>query len=361
VDYFQAIMRLRKDSIIYPLYLLSGPEDYLKEEFLQELLKYLEQRGKSFFLERLDGRQVNLSELMSGVKQSTLFSGGRLLWVSNPPYLSSSKKKENTAGEEESPATRRSGKEHAGEEELLAFLQGEITDSVIIFSVHDVDRRKKLVKAIEEAGMLIDFSSLKGAFLKKWIKEQFSKEKKKVEEEALNELVERLGENLHLLKREIEKIVTYMAGERIVTRALVQYLVPESRQGNIFNLVESIGQKNIKGAFFHLHKLRRQNEHPLVILAMVARQFRLLYQFLVLQEKGLSQREIIAFLKVQPFVARELASQVERYNRHTLASVIAHLKETDLNIKTGRLEANDALEQLVLHLTARGNEAFPQA
>jgi DNA polymerase-3 subunit delta len=346
-------MQLEKGRI-YPLYLLSGPEDYLKEEFLQKLLNYLEQRGKPFFLERIDGLQQSLPELMFNVKQSTLFSGGRLLLVSNPPYFSASKKKAAAAGEEkQSPAARHPGNEHAGEEKLLAFLKGKITDSIIIFSVQDVDKRKKLVKIIAEKELLVEFTSLKGVVLKKWIRDEFSLVKKQVEEEALHELVERVGENLYLLKREMEKITTYMAGERIVSRALVQYLVPESRQGNIFSLVEAIGQKNVKEALFHLHKMRRQNEPPLVMLAMIARQFRLLYQFLTLQEKGLPQREITASLKVQPFVARELAKQVESYNRHTLASIIVQLKETDLNIKTGRYEASDALEQLILRLTAR--------
>ena len=353
MNYYQAIMRLEKDGIVHPVYLLSGPEDYLREEFLQEILKYLSKKGKLFTLERLDGRQTNLAELMSDVKQTTLFSGGRLIWVSDPPYFSASKKKENAARKNEGPpALRRSEKKQTGEKELLAFLQGE-SDPIIVFSVHDVDRRKKLIKAIKEAGMLINFAPLRGASLKKWLREQFLREKKKVEEDALNELVERLGENLFLLKREVEKITTYMAGEKVVTHSLVRHMVPESSQGNIFNLVEAIGQKDTEEAFFHLHKILRQNEHPLVIMAMISRQFRLLYQFLILEEKGLSRRELPTFLKVQPFVAKKLAIQARRYSRHTIAAIIAHLQETDLKIKTGRLEASEALEQLILNLTAR--------
>ena len=49
MDYFQAVMQLRKGGIIHPLYLFSGLEEYLKEEFLQELLKHLKEKGKVFF------------------------------------------------------------------------------------------------------------------------------------------------------------------------------------------------------------------------------------------------------------------------------------------------------------------------
>jgi len=356
VDYYQAVVQLRKGGMIHPLYIFSGPEEYLKEEFLQELLKQLKEKGKVFFLERLDGRQVNLAELMSEIKQTTLFSGGRLLWISNPPYFIAAQKKGNASGEKEKvPASRQRTNGQPGEKELLDFLQQKVSDTIIIFSVLNVDRRKKIVKLFEEAGTLIDFSPLKGMLLKRWLREQFLKEKKKIEEEAIDELVERLGEDLYLQKREIEKIITYMGNEEAVTRALVRHLVPESRQGNIFKLVEYLGQKNLKGSFEHLHKLYRQNEHPLVILSMVARQFRLLYQFLILQEKGLSQREIAPFLKVQPFVARGLAIQAKKYDRHTIAGIIAHLKKMDMDIKTGRSEAADALEQCILTLTAGGS------
>ena len=142
-----------------------------------------------------------------------------------------------------------------------------------------------------------------------------------------------------------------MAEKKVVTPELVRYMVPESSEGNIFNLVEAIGQKNTEEALFHLHKMLRQNEPPLIIMAMISRQFRLLYQFLTLQEKGLTQREMPAILKVQPFVVKKLAGQAGRYNVHAIVTAIAYLQEIDLQVKTGRLEASEALEQLILNIT----------
>lgn len=353
MDYFQAINQLKKGGIVHPLYLLSGPADYLKEEFVQEILEYLqEQKKQAFFKERLDGRQISLLELMLDARQATLFPGGRLLWVADPPYFSAARKKESTAAkkEEGTSAKRRATNKTPGETELLSYLQGK-SDPVIVFSTPEVDRRKKMVKAIEKAGMLIEFPSLKGAVLRKWLKERFSQEKKQVAEDALNELVERLGENLELLKGAVDKIATYMGGDKVVTGKLVQHLVPESSQGNIFNLVEAVGQKATGEALSHFYKLLQQNEHPLVIMAMINRQFRLLYQLLALQEKGLPRREIMAFLKVQPFVLNKLENQARGYSIPAIAGIMAHLQQTDWKIKTGRLEANEALEQLILELT----------
>jgi len=350
MEYQQAIFKLRKGGPLHPFYLLSGPEDYLKEEFVQELLTLLEERGKRFVLERLDGRQINLAELMAEIKQVTLFPGGRLLWISDPLYLSAAPKKVLEAVEKK--GARRKEKEIPGENELFSFLQEKIGDTVIIFSLLEVDKRKKLVKAAEEKGMHIIFNPLKGARLKNWIKDKFSREGRQIEEQALEELLERLGENLYLLKNEIEKIVTYLAEETVVTLDTVRRLVPESSRGNIFNLVKSVGLKNTEEAFSHLHKLYLQNEPPLVILAMLSRQFRLLFQFLALQEKGMTPHKMAAYLKVQPFVLKELAAQAENYNGKAIAQILLQLQETDRQIKSGYLEAKDALEQLVLNLSS---------
>ena len=336
-----------KQGIIHPFYLFSGPEKYLQEKVLQEILLGLQQKGKAFSLEKLEGSKLSLPDLLEKVGQTTIFSGGRLLWIQEPPYFSA-KKRAVQAGRKKKATARQ---DPAGEKELLAFLQEEeATDLVLVFTVSGVDRRKKLVKTIEARGRLVEFPLLQGAALKKWVKDELSRGKKQIEEAALHELLTRVGENLQFLQRELEKIVTYLGKEETVTRTLVTYLVSESSQGNIFHLVEAVGRQDVEGALFHLHKLYQQNEPPLVILAMIARQYRLLYQFLALRAKK-TPRELAAALKLPPFVIRELAGQAQNYTLPLLARIIPYIKEIDLGIKTGRYEANEALERLILQLT----------
>lgn len=351
MHYVQAMNKVRKGSI-YPFYLFSGPEKFLKEKMLQEIHSCLQQRGKTFFLEKMQGGKLSLPELMQNVRQSTIFSGGRLLWVEDPPYFTTPKRT-GPGGRKKKPAGR---DKPAGESELLNLLQqGKASDLVIILTVSGVDRRRKLVKTIEAEGRLVEFPLLKGAALKKWVKDELSLEKKQIKAEALQELLERVGENLQLLQGELDKMVTYLGPEKTVTRALVEKLISESSRGNIFYLVEAVSRKDVEGALLHLHKMRLQNEPPLVILAMIARQFRLLYQYLIFQGKKLPAREIASALKIPPFVVNKLAGQSQNYNTETLARTIATIKEYDLGIKTGRFEAHEALERLILQLTtARG-------
>ncbi len=349
MDYRQVRKKMQRGEF-QPLYLFSGTESYLQEKLLEFLLQQLEEKnGQAYHLERVDGRQVELHDLLQGLQQGTIFSQGRVVWVSSAPYFSAVRGKT-----EEKKAA---GAEKHVEEQLAALAKTKDRTLIVVFSVDKVDRRKKWVKTLEKAGVLVEFSPPRGPALLKWVRGVLEQEGKDIDEPALQLLVERVGEDMLLLRSELDKLILYLGTEQRATEEMVRRLVSESRQGNIFRLVGAIGQKNVSEAFHHLSRMRQQNEPPLVILTMIARQFRLLYQALLLEQEGVPRRRIAPELKLPPFAAEELLAQVELYTEASLAETLVRLKELDYDIKTGQREAGDALEHLVLQLTTEKTKA----
>ncbi len=349
MDFHQAVKEI-KNGKVAPLYLFSGPEDYLKEELLGEIMLFLDQKGRSFDLERKDGIRLSMAELLENVQQRTIVAAGKIYWISNSPYFTPPPQKAASAkGGKGAGIPRLSDEE---EKKLLAraISKKNDLDYLLIFTVEKADRRKKIVKAIEKEGAMVEFPSLKGASLSRWIRNELLLRDKLAEEDALIELVERAGDDLRFLKNELEKIITYMGREKTITRRLVGLLVAESREDSIFDLVEAVGRRDIREASSRLAKILQQNEHPLKIFAMITRQFRLLYQIGPMQQRKLSRREIASALKIQPFLVGELLKQAEKYNEALLTKFFLLLKETDREIKTGKREGAEALEQLLLKL-----------
>jgi DNA polymerase-3 subunit delta len=60
--------------------------------------------------------------------------------------------------------------------------------------------------------------------------------------------------------------------------------------------------------------------------------------------------EIAAALKQKPFVVKKALEQVRNFRRAELEALHDHLLATDHAIKTGRLQAEVALELLVLEM-----------
>ncbi len=354
MDYRQVRKKIQRGDF-QPLYLFSGTDSYLKEKMLDYLLMQVEKRvGQPFYLERVDGREMTLGDLLQSFQQVTIFSQGRVVWVSDPPYFSSSPGKANKkeAASNKKHAEKKPGEDKKdAEKELSAMTGRQDKDLIVVFSVEKVDRRKKIAKVMEKAGMLVEFPAPKGQALLKWIRDEMERQGKGIDEREAQLLVERVGEDLSLLRNEIDKVVLYLGADSRVTEDIIRRLVPESRQGNIFNLVGAIGKKNVSEAFYHLNKMRQQNEHPMVILTMIARQFRLLYQSLMLKNEGVSGGRIASELKLPFFAIEELMTQVNLYSEAVLANNLNVIKSLDYEIKTGQRDAGDVLEFLVLKLT----------
>jgi DNA polymerase-3 subunit delta len=83
---------------------------------------------------------------------------------------------------------------------------------------------------------------------------------------------------------------------------------------------------------------------------MIVRQFRLLIEVKALKANGASSRDIAQTLKIHPFPAGKLYGQATHFTAAQLEKVYRHLSETDVEIKTGKIDPELALDLLVAGL-----------
>ena len=187
-----------------------------------------------------------------------------------------------------------------------------------------------------------------------WIVKRALKHEGEIEPYAAQKLAAVVGANLRLLDQEIAKLVTYTNRERPITAADIDAVVPYVQAAVVFDLVDALGQRNGRAAAQTLHRLLDAGEHPLGLLAMIARQFRLLIQVKELQAMGASQQEVIKALRLHPFPARKLQGQATHFTAAQLETVHRHILDTDVAIKSGEIEAEVALDLFVAGLAATG-------
>jgi DNA polymerase-3 subunit delta len=148
------------------------------------------------------------------------------------------------------------------------------------------------------------------------------------------------------------KLVTYTGLERPITGTDVEMLVPYSQDAVIFDLVDALGHRDGRTAAETLHRLLEEGEHPLGLLGMIVRQFRLLVEVKALKAQGASSRDVAKALKLHPFPAGKLYRQATHFTAFQLEKVYRYLSETDVEIKTGSIEPELALDLLVAGLAA---------
>jgi len=346
---YQALLKQFKEGIFASTYLFFGEENYLQQEFITRLAHSYLGAEADFGLEKVDGAERGLEDIIAGLNEGGLFARRRIVVVDNPPYLAPPRKKTGREEPEEEPGPDSREKRNA---DLLSELMDQVNpgdpDSIIVFLTPGVDRRRRLFKLIDKKGVVVECAPLKGDTLAAWIRRKVERMGKKIDRVAVERLLLAGDHNLFYLSNELEKYCTYLGeNQDTITVNTVETLFSGDLQGNVFKLADALAEGKLNEAQDFLNLLLRRREQPLLIFFMLTRHFRMLLQTCSLLEEGRNGGDLSSTLGVQPFVARKLKEQTARYSRYTLEEALLALQKTDRHIKTGCLEPAQALKLIL--------------
>jgi len=161
--------------------------------------------------------------------------------------------------------------------------------------------------------------------------------------------------DLLLADQEVQKLLAYVNYSRPVEADDVQSLTADVGQGDIFALVDAIGNRDGKNA---LQMLRRRIEYQdyLSIFGMVVRQFRLLIQTREIMDEGGGENEVIRRLRIKKFLGEKLVPQARNFSMGDLQRIYHKLLDIDEAHKTSQVPGELALEMLVVLLATQQSD-----
>ena len=252
----------------------------------------------------------------------------------------------------------RKGKEvSVTQKEFLAALADYLprlpdTTRLVFVEGKPLPARHPILQLIEREawGYVKRFDAPKARTLPRWIEKRVRKHGGEIEPRAAAHLAAVVDDDLRLLDQEIVKLVTYTNAERAIVREDVDAVVPYAQAAIVFDLVDALGRRDGRTAAQTLHRLLDAGEHPLGLLAMIVRQFRLLIQVNEQKAERATPRDIAQALNLHPFPARKLYNQATHFTAAQLETVYRHLLDTDVAIKSGEIDPEAALDLLVAGL-----------
>jgi DNA polymerase-3 subunit delta len=321
--------------------LLNGDDEFAIAQYLAKTQAGLGDASLVVMnLAKLDGRTYNLDDLLSIAGAMPFLARRRLVIL-------------------EYPTARLSSKE--AQERFIAQL-GKIPPSTLLILVEYkilTDRRareKNKLHWLEEwafsAGEKVwikRFELPKMEELPRWIQDKAKAYGGQFTRAAAGELAGLVGDEPRLADQEIQKLLTYVNYRRPVELDDVHLLTADMREGDIFTLVDAIGNRNVRGAMAMLQRLLEEDE-PIAIFAMIVRQFRLLLQVRELLDQGSNPAEIACEIHLHPYVAGKISGQAHRFSLPVLERIYHRLAEIDEEMKTSQVPGNLALETLVVQL-----------
>ena len=119
---------------------------------------------------------------------------------------------------------------------------------------------------------------------------------------------------------------------------------------NVFNLLNSISQKNGENALRLFDEMYMANEPVLFILHMIVRQLRNMLNIKVLKMKGYTEGEVFEKMSLSKYEFKKVSNQSNNFTISQLERAMLHCLETDRNIKSSSVDDRLALEILITNL-----------
>jgi DNA polymerase III subunit delta len=345
----QLIARVKKGAPP-PAVLLLGPEAYDRRR-LKEALTAAFPEGS---VTQHDLSEQTLAEVLDDARSLSLFASERLIWIVNAEAALPRGKVSGDDDEADGPA---------GDSAPLAAYMKDPTPSVALvfeasrFDFEGDDKRKqdrvrKFYSAIPDVIELRRYASHEA---RKEAEALAGRAGFRLDDAALDLLVEALGADIARIAVEIEKLSLY-AGNRTVTAEDIGALVPDARATTIFALVKAVARRDRVRALEFLDTLTRDGEYLPLALAFLSTQFRMA---LVAREAGLKSGSQVQshFTKMGVPMWGSRADQIyqtaTKFSRPQLERAMKSIFEADRALRDARPDDRVVMEQFILKMASQ--------
>jgi len=223
------------------------------------------------------------------------------------------------------------------------------SDDVFLFFEEESPESNKFFNFLKKKAKAQEFKILQGVQLKNWAKKEFQKYETEIETSALDELIEFVGNDLWQMENEIKKLVSFKE-KGFVRKEDVGILVKPKIETDIFETIDAIATRNKKRALELLHQHLEKGDSPLYLLSMINFQFRNLLIIKDLVEKGRPYYTFQETTGLHPFVIKKSYGQAQRFNLSELKKIYQKIFQVDLDIKTGKLDPQAALDFFIAEI-----------
>ena len=328
ITYNDFVRKFEKGQI-KPIYLFQGQETFLIEECLERAKHTLiPSESADFNFDKFDAKDLQVADVLDQAQTIPFLSKWRLIIITAIDEL-----KANT------------------QKQMLSYLSHPNASTCLIMTAAKLDSRTKFAQTLKKTGEIVQFWKLFDRDLPQWISRRAKHYGYTLSSQTATYLSEVVGNDLRQIDNELKKVIAYTNG-REISASVVEQVVGDIRERNIFELVDAVSTGDIVVSLRILNQLLIEGEQPLKILALVIRQFRLLWKVKahLAEHKSLAAKQIAAKVGVSPRNAENLQRQVRRFSQVKLKQGLKQLYAVDLALKSSSNSPKILLEDVFIDL-----------
>jgi DNA polymerase-3 subunit delta len=361
-----------------PVVLICGDDEFaVKQRAKQLYLEWTEELG-GMDHETLDARVSNssealkvLSRLSEALQTLPFFGSAKVVWLQNCSFL----------GDERAASTQVVTDALGNLAQLLKDFQW---DNVrLLISAGKVDKRKVFYKVLDKLGTVETFAGWSiddrdwANQAEAWARKAIQDRGLTISDEALSELVQRIGPNARQLDSEVEKLSLYAAGQKEISIEDVQAIGSRNKTSRAFALGDALGDRDLPRLLARLDeelwevKLNSQKSEIGLLYGLISKvRAMLLLQEMVregwvkpandynrfkaqlerIPPDKLPQDRRFNPLAINPYVLFKALPQVERYSEAELVRAMDLLLACNQRLVSSGLDESLVLQQTLVQI-----------
>lgn len=312
-----------KQGNLSNVYLITGKEQVFIKEIQKSFKEIMSAEEREMNFSNFDLEEVSIADLINEAISAPFFGERRLVFAQHPYFLTGERTKNVI---------------EQNVDLLIKYIQDPTPSTIlVIFASYDkLDARKKITKQLKKLATVVDAGQMEGPVLNRTIKADLNKAGYEIEPAALELLINKTKGNYSLITNQLDKLKLYSLQTKKIDQTAVNELVPQSLEDNVFDLTTQILNKNIYKAEELYNQFLLQKIDPILLVAIIISQLRLLIQIQILSEKGLSEGTIAKNLRLNPYRVKYSYRQAKSLNRKRLQVMYSDCVNLDYQIKSGQ-------------------------
>jgi len=216
-----------------------------------------------------------------------------------------------------------------------------------VFVENDVDKRSKAYKSADANGRAVEFSTPGEKDLLTWLARLFKEQGKSITTPDATLLLRYAALDMNTLCGEVAKLSAYVGKATRITAGDIEAVCVKSIEVKIFELVDAVAAKSSRRAFELLNNLLYSGESPLMVISMIARQYRIILMCKECASLGLTPDATTAATGLRGFMVSAAQKQARNFTETSLAAAIHDCADTDYRIKSGQVQDRLGVEMLI--------------
>lgn len=312
-----------KSGTVAPVYLITGDEQYQIDEIHQLFASLIPTEERGFNLAQYDMATTPIEDAVAAARDLPFMGKRRVIIANRADFLAANGGKSKV--------------EH-NVTELKEYVTNPEPTSVLVLFVPaaKLDGRKKIVKVLKKAAVIVETEQLSAGGLRQRIDAYLRQNNATFADQQVRQLfMNRVGGELTAVMASLTKLVLLARSNGgIITKNDVVGMVPANLEENVFALTDAVLRGQGGNALQIYQNLIAQREEPVRINAVLLGQFRLLLQVAILKRNGYDQGSIVKTLKVHPYRVKLALQHVNHLRFRVLVQGYHELLTIDERLKT---------------------------